>query len=122
MGVSIKLSTDYQYAVIVSPFDLSMDPLRLVNITVISLTGEKTSWDLPRHRREHFHACYWGNNDQLWIDGEFGVIMHQLKDGEWLEYPVIGMDKDDILFIDYDGVQGNISRAEVPMAIIRRLE
>lgn len=120
-GVSIKLSPDYQYVVIVLPSDLSIDSLRMVNITVMSLTGEKTSWNLPQQRREHFRACYWGNNDQLWIDGEFGVIMHQLKDGEWLEYPITGMDEDDILFIDYKGVQGSISRAEVPKAIVKRL-
>lgn len=78
-GVSIKLSKDYHYAVIVLPYDLSIDPLRLVNITVISLTGEKTSWDLPQQRREHFRACYWGNNDKFFIDyiGVQGSISHE---------------------------------------------
>lgn len=121
LGVNIKLSKDHQYAVIVLPYDLSIDSLRLVNITVVSLTGEKTSWDLPKQRREHFRACYWGNDDKLWIDGEFGIVLHQFVDGDWQECPVIGMDEDGVLFINDSGAQGSISREEIPKAIIRRL-
>lgn len=119
-GVSIKLSKDYRYAVVVLPQNLSMDSFRIVNITVFSLTGEKTSWELSAQRREHFRSCYWGDDEDLWIDGEFGIILNRYENGEWKEYPVIGMEEGDILFTDCKGAQGSISQEKVPSAIIRR--
>ncbi len=121
-GVSIKISEGYQYAAVVLPYDFSVNAFRSVSITVYSLNGEKKSWKLPVQRREHFRACYWGDDENLWIDGQYGISVNRLEVGEWVEFPIIGSNNEGMLFIDCSGVQESISREEIPIEILKRIE
>lgn len=120
-GLEIKISKDCHFLEIALPVDLlSFDEFRQVNIWVMELADAKNRVCVSSQTRKFFHGCFWGDNNELWIDGDVGVVMYQHESSVWKEYSVVGVDRESVICYCVDGTK-NIELKLVPKVIAKKL-
>lgn len=121
-GMEIKISKDNQFVEVVVPVDvLYISDFRTVDVWIIDLSNIKNRYHISNQARKHFQTCYWGENNDLWVDGDTGIVLFQYENNEWTEYPVIDMSNGEIICVgkEYPKL---IDIALVPRQILQRLE
>ena len=120
-GLEIKISRDYHFLEIALPVDLlAFDEFRQVDIWVMELTDAKNRVCVSSQTRKFFQGCFWGDNNELWIDGDVGIVMYQHESSVWKEYPVVGVDGENVICYCMDGTK-NIDLKLVPKVIAKKL-
>lgn len=120
-GLEVKLSKDGHFLELALPVELlSFDESRQVHIWVVELADMKEAECISTQTRRFFGGCYWGSKDELWLEGDVGIVLYRYENGAWKEYPVTGLDDGKVVLHCKEETK-SMDLASVPRAIVKKL-
>lgn len=124
IGISFKVSYDGKYIAIATPLDPPSKWLsgnQVLQIVIIDTQNRKNT-HIAISTRHGFRGFYWEqHSNNLWLDGDYGIVCYKAINESWEEYVLIKAGNDENLLVNGKSTE-TIDISQVPNKVKSRLK